>query len=207
MKSDKIACMDIEFEAKFLNINKENTRTVLRNAGAKLLKPEFLQKRVTFNLPKGHEVKGTWVRVRNETDKITMSLKIISGEKIEYQKEITLKVDNFEKVVEFLKGVGCEEKSYQENKRELWLLDDVEITIDEWPFIEPFVELEGKSEEEVRKVSEMLGFNWKEAVFGSTHLITSRKYNIPEEILNDQIPRIVFNEENPYLAWKKKNNQ
>lgn len=86
-------------------------------------------------------------------------------------------------------------------------MEGVEITIDEWPFLEPFVELEGKSENEVKMVSEKLGFNWTEAVFGSTHLLTSKKYGIPENVLNDEIPRIVFNMENPYLAWLEKNKK
>lgn len=197
--------MEIEWEAKFSNINKGELRRKLRRLKAKLVKPEFLQRRAVFFLPKGHEIEGGWLRVRDEGDKISMTLKVVSGSQISDQKETTLIVSNFEKARLFLKGVGCVEKSYQENKRELWILDGVEVTIDEWPFLEPFVELEAKSEQEVRKASEKLGFDWNEAIFGSTHLLNSKKYGIPENVLNDQIPRIVFGGENPYLAWLKNN--
>lgn len=195
--------MDIEYEATFPNINKEEVRKKLKSVGATLVKPEFLQKRVVFNLPKGHEVKGGWVRVRNESDKITMSFKVVDGDKIEDQKEICLVIDNFQNAEAFLIGIGCIKKSYQENKREKWLLDEIEITLDEWPFLEPFVEIEGKSEESVRKVSEKLGFNYDKAVFGSTDVLISQKYGISEDDINNNTPLIVFNGENPYLVHKK----
>lgn len=195
--------MDIEWEAKFPKINKNKLRKKLRELKAKLVKAEFLQRRAVFFLPKGHEIEDGWLRVRNEGDKITMTLKVVSGNKINDQKETTLVVNDFEKARLFLASIGCVEKSYQENKRELWFLKGVEITIDEWPFLEPFVELEGKSEEEVKRMSQKLGFDWKDAIFGSTHLLTSKKYGIPENILNDKIPRIIFGEKNPYLVWLK----
>ena len=80
--------MKTEYEATFLNIDKNEIQERLRKLGAKLIKPEFLQKRVTFNLPSGHEIRGAWIRVRDEADKVTMSLKIVDGDKIENQKEI-----------------------------------------------------------------------------------------------------------------------
>ncbi|KKP82100.1 MAG: hypothetical protein UR83_C0058G0013 [Candidatus Moranbacteria bacterium GW2011_GWF2_35_54] len=156
--------MKIEFEATFTDINKDEIRDRLKKSGAVLTREEFLQKRVTFNFPVGHENKNGWLRVRDEGDKITMIIKIIDGEKIENQKEIGLTVDDFSEAVEFLETIGCRKKSYQETKRELWILDGVEVTIDEWPFLEPLVEVEGKSEEAVKNVSEKLGFDYQSAL-------------------------------------------
>ncbi|MHB8903917.1 MAG: CYTH domain-containing protein, partial [Patescibacteria group bacterium] len=157
--------MQIEYEATFLNIDKDEMRNKLKLAGAKLIKPEFLQKRIVFNLPEGHKIKGAFLRVRDEADKITMSLKIMDGKKIENQKELCLEINDFNDGVEFLKTIGCERKAYQETKRELWILNDVEVTIDEWPFLEPFVEIEGKDENEVKKISLSLGFDYGQALF------------------------------------------
>ena len=136
--------MNIEFEATFTNIDKDEMRAKLSSVGARLVRSEYMQKRFVFTLPKGHEIPGGWLRVRDEGDKITMSLKVISGNTIEDQKEICLTVNDFNEAVLFLESIGCVQKAYQESKRELWMLDDVEITIDEWPFLEPFVEVEGK---------------------------------------------------------------
>lgn len=191
--------MYTEFEATFTDVNKDEVREKLKNAGAKLIKKEFLQKRSVFNLPKGHEIKGGWLRVRDEGDKITMSLKIVDGDKIENQKEIQLIVDDFASAVNLLETIGCNKKAYQESKRELWEFDNVEITIDEWPFLEPFVEVEGNSEKAVREVSEKLGFDFSKAKFCAVDTLYSEKYGVSEEIINNNTPEILFNSGNPFL--------
>ena len=58
--------MDIEYEATFSNIDKDNLRTKLKALGAKLLRENFMMKRVTFNLPSNE--KNKWLRVRDEGD-------------------------------------------------------------------------------------------------------------------------------------------
>jgi adenylate cyclase, class 2 len=187
-----------ELEAKFININKEEIRKRLQVCRAVLVKPEFLQKRIAFYLPKGHEIKGSWARIRDEQDKITMSIKIIDGEGINDQKEICLKIDSFNEGEKFLKTLGCMRKSYQENKRELWKIGDVEIMIDEWPFVDPFIEIEADSEEKIKDVAIKLGFKYEDAIFGSTAIITRKKYGLSEDKINS-IPEISFNMKNPYL--------
>jgi len=194
--------MSIEYEAKFVNINKNLIRKKLQNIGAELFKPEFLQKRIAFDLPDGYKRKGAWARVRDEGDKITMSFKSVDGDKIHNQKEICLKVNNFEEAENFLNAIGCKAKSYQENKREIWNLDDVEITIDEWPFLDPFIEIEGESEDKVKSVAEKLEFDYSKAIFGATDVLVNIKYGIPLDVIN-KIPKIVFDMENPFLKCKK----
>lgn len=191
--------MNIEYEATFTDINKNEIRKKLRKNGAKLIKPEFLQKRTVFHLPKGHEIKGGWVRVRDEQDKVTMSLKIVDGNKIKDQKEICLKVDNFKEAEKFLITLGCKKKAYQENKRELWKLDNVEIMIDEWPFLEPFIEVEGKSEKAVKLVCKKLELNYSNAIFSATDVLIQKKYGISLDRINNRTPKIIFNMKNPFL--------
>ncbi len=196
--------MDIEYEATFININKEEIRKKLKKVGAKLVKPEFVQKRVNFHLPKGHENENAWMRIRDEQNKITMSYKEINGEKIENQKEINLVIDDFKTGEEFLISIGCQRKSYQETKREIWELDGVEICIDEWPFLEPFVEVEGKSEKEVKAVSEKIGFDYSKALFCPAGDIYSKKYNISSQVISNKISKITFGMKNPFLKFRNK---
>lgn len=198
--------MDTEWEAKFLDIDREKLQKRLKTSGAKLVKPETFYKRAVFFLPKGHEREGGWLRVRDEGDKITLSLKVTTNGYIETQKEIQLIVDNYDKARQLLTEIGCIEKAYQETKREIWQLGDVEVTIDEWPYLEPYAELEGNSENEVRKAAETLGFDYNQAVFGAADQVISNKYGISEDVINNKISRIVFSEPNPYLAWKEKND-
>src|SRR3989344_7309325 len=159
--------MNIEYEATFPNIDKAEIRKKLKKIGAQLIKPEFMQKRIVICFPKGYDIKGGWIRVRDESDKITMSIKIVDGDKIENQREICLEVNSFEQASIFLQTLGCERKAYQESKRELWFFDKCEVTIDEWPFLEPYVEIEGKSELDVKNVAEKLGFDYNLALFCS----------------------------------------
>ena len=190
--------MDIEYEATFIDVNKDDIRKRLKVAGARLIRPEYLQRRIPFHLPKEKKKDGRWLRVRDEGYKITLSLKIIDGEKIHNQKELCLEVSSFDDAVNLLKLIGCEPKSYQETKRELWKMNDVEITIDEWPFLEPFVEVEGKSEEAVKSVSEKLGFDYSKALFCAVGKIYQMKYNIDSDEINS-LEKLVFEMKNPFI--------
>ncbi|MFH1456774.1 MAG: CYTH domain-containing protein [Patescibacteria group bacterium] len=193
--------MQTEFEATFLNIDKDKMREQLKKAGAVLVRPEFLQKRYTLNLPKGHEIENGWLRVRDEGDKTTMSLKAVfgGGKKIGDQKEIDLEIDDFEKGRQILEEIGCKTVSFQESKRELWKLNEVEITIDEWPFLEPLVEIEGSNEKQVKKIAEKLNFDYSQAEFNSADAFYAKKYNLDLDFVNNKIPRIVFDEKNPFI--------
>jgi adenylate cyclase, class 2 len=190
--------MKIEYEATFTNIDKVEVRSKLPKLGAKLIKEEFLQRRTVFNLPKSNEIQGGWLRVRDEGDKTTMSLKIVGGEKIEDQKEVCLIIDDYEQAELLLSTLGAEKKAYQETKRELWILDGVEVTIDTWPFLEPFVEVEGLTEEEVKSVSDKLGFEWSKAKFCAVDTLYSEKYGISRHQINNETPEILFEMDNPF---------
>lgn len=196
--------MQIEYEATFANVDKDDVRNKLKAVGAELVKPEFMQRRRNFNLPKGNEIEGGWLRVRNEGDKITMSLKVVNtNNNIEDQKEICLKIDNFDNAQDFLMAIGCSKKAYQESLRELWNVDGVEVCIDEWPYLEPYVEIEGDSEAAVKAVSEKLGFDYSKALFGAVDQQYEMKYGISKEIINDVIMEITFDGENPFLKHVK----
>lgn len=196
--------MNIEYEATFTNIDKNGMRAKLRKAGAKLIRPEFLQKRTVLHLPKGCKIKDGWLRVRDEGNKITTTLKVVDGVKIHNQKEINLEVDDFEKANQFLAAIGCVKKAYQESKRELWILDGAEITIDEWPFLEPILEIEGKSEKAVKSVCKKLKLDYSKALFCAIGAIYSRKYDIPEYVINNKTPKIVFKMKNPFKKYASK---
>ena len=193
--------MQIEYEATFTNINADEIRTQLKTAGATLIKPEFMQKRAVFHLPVGNEIKGGWLRVRDEGDKITTSLKIVDGDTITDQKETCLTVDSFEDACVLLETIGCTKKAYQETKRELWKIDDVEITIDTWPFLEPFLEVEGKGEVAVKMVSEKIGLDYANARFCHVGTLYAEKYDFLEEIFNDHTPLLTFEIENSFITY------
>ena len=191
--------MEIEYEAVFTNIEPDAFRTVLADAGADLVRAEYMQKRSAFNLPDSVVTHKGWARVRDEGDKITMSVKSIEGEGIESQKESCVTVDSFKQAESLLTQLGCDKKAYQETKRELWMLDGVEVTIDTWPFLEPFVEVEGSSEAVVKAVAEKLGFEWATAKFCAVDTLYSEKYDISTDQINNHTPEILFDMANPFV--------
>jgi adenylate cyclase class 2 len=189
--------MQIEYEATFYPIEKDDIRSRLKQASAELVRPEFMQKRMNFNLPEGHDIQGAWIRVRDEGDKITLTLKIVDGNKIENQKEIITEVKDYDATRQFLEKIGCTPKAFQETKRELWRLGEVEIMIDEWPWLKPFVEIEGKSEAEVRKTSELLGFKYDDAYFCAVDTLYAKEYGISKDEIN-HTQNVSFAEANPF---------
>ncbi len=195
--------MQIEYEATFENVDKNEMRARLKKAGAKLVRPEFMNKRIVFDLPESHEIPGAWIRILDNGEKITQTLKIIDkNSKIEDQMELEMEVGNFSDAAQLFEKIGCVKRSFQENKRELWILEGVEITIDSWPFLESYVEIEGKSEKSVRDVSEKLGFSWDKALFLGTARLYCRKYNITVDEFHNAAPKLTFDMENPFTKIK-----
>lgn len=196
MKAD----MNIEYEAVFAPVNKEEIRETLARAGALCEREEYLQRRINFTLPKESPYSETgWIRVREEGGVVTMSLKAVTNNDVmEGQKEICLNVDDYEEARAYMNALGCKEKAYQETKRELWKLDGVEICIDEWPWLEPFIEIEGDSELAVKNVAEKLGFSWADAIFGAVDLQYEKKYGVSKRVINNETPRFVFGEPCPF---------
>ncbi|MEK9155169.1 MAG: CYTH domain-containing protein [Patescibacteria group bacterium] len=182
--------MNIEFEATFTGIDKEAVRATLAGTGATCVRPESMMRRTVFNPP--IDIPGGWMRVRDEGEKVTMSLKVVNGTSIEDQKEIQLVVDDFDSAVELLSSIGAEKKAYQETLRELWTLDGAEITIDTWPGLRPFVEVEAADELIVRKVSEALGFDYATAKFCEVSTVYQEELGIPPEVMKNQMPIITF---------------
>lgn len=192
--------MKTEYEATFLNINRGDLTQRLKKVGARLERPEYMQRRVTFELPLQKRNETTWLRVRDEGDKITLTLKSVEGKTIVGQKEILVVVDDFDGTVALLESIGCEKKSYQESKRELWKLGAVEIAIDTWPFLEPYIEVEGLSEWAVKEVAGKLDLKYKEAIFDTVNAVYKRKYGKTLDELDKAVLRnFTFSIENPFV--------
>ncbi|KKQ80276.1 MAG: hypothetical protein UT02_C0012G0027 [Parcubacteria group bacterium GW2011_GWC2_38_7] len=194
--------MYTEFEATILDIDVKALRRKLKDVGAKLVYPERLMRRYIFAPFQKNKIHGTWVRVRDEGDKVTMSMKVVSGKKISDQKEVCLTIDSFEEGYDFLTKLGLKQKAYQETKREFWLLGKTEITIDTWPGLEPFVEVEGKDEKSVVAVVKKLGYDYSKAVFGAVDVKYQIKLGIPLDVINNKTPLISF--KNPPKKYRKK---
>lgn len=197
--------MKTEIEAKFLNIDVGEIRSKLKEIEATLQYPERLMKRKVFDYPDERLRKiGAWIRVRDEGEgKITLSYKQLLDRTLHGTKEITLDVSNFETMCDFLQACGFESKSYQETKREKWILGTSEITIDTWPWIPTFVEIESETEEEIHKVSDLLGFDWNKALHGSVETAYQDLFDVTDDEI-DGWEEITFIPTPDWLEIKRK---
>ena len=196
--------MQTEIEAKFLDIKPSELKIQLKELGAIHEHPKRLMKRKTFDDQNGKLRKiGGWIRVRDEGDKITLSYKQLNDRTLHGTKEITIVVNDFDATALFLEAVGFRQKSFQETKREKWILDGVEITIDDWPWIPTFAELEGESEEQLKDIAIKLGLDWNKALYGSVETAYQAYYNVTEEEI-DSWKNITFVPMPDWLEMRKK---
>lgn len=196
--------MNIELEAKFLDIDVVALRQKLSSIGAKMIHEERLMKRKTFDYSDGRLEKiGGWIRVRDEGDQITFAYKQLVDRTLEGTKEISLSVSDFDIICDLLIAIGLNCKAYQETKRERWDLNGVEVTIDTWPWIPTFVELEAKTEKELKDAAQILGFDWSNALHGSVETAYQRYFSVSEEEI-DSWESIVFSPVPNWLEIKRK---
>jgi adenylate cyclase class 2 len=169
--------MHIEIEAKFLDLDHDEMRSKLQAVGAVLEQPMRLMRRTIFDYPDHRLQQGErWgrLRVRDEGDKSTITYK--SGGEKEYSKEIETTIGSYETMLQLLETIGLVAYSFQESKRETWRLDDVEIVLDIWPWLKPYIEIEGESEKDIREVATSLGLFWENAAFGNVDTAYRRDY-------------------------------
>ncbi len=174
--------MKTEVEAKFLDIDSSQLRTTLQQLGAVLVYPERLMVRETFDyLNNSLREIGGWVRLRNEGDRITLSYKQLNDRSLHGTKEVEVEVSNYNQAKDFLLNIGLIIKSIQETKRELWRIGETEITLDTWPWIPTFCEVEGIDEVTVKQVVEQLGLDWSQALHGSVEVAYQHYYDVTDE--------------------------
>ncbi len=169
--------MKTEIEAKFLNVNFDEVRERLLAAGAVCEQPMRLMRRVIIEPAFIKDAgRNAFIRIRDEGDKVTITFKEFLDLSLTGASEREVTVSDFDEAVEIFKAGGLDYRSYQESKRETWKLGDVEVVLDEWPWINPYIEIEGPSEKHVEETAEQLGFTWSDAVFGSADAIYKLEY-------------------------------
>lgn len=192
--------MKPEIEAKFANVDVENLRETLHQLGATLEQPMRLMRRVLIEEPH-HREERSFLRIRDEGDKVTLTYKrksLTEEDTVDSTHELETTVGDFETTVDIFAAAGWDYITYQETRRETWQLEGVEVVIDEWPWIEPVAEVEGESEEAVRRTAEALGFEWSDAFFSSIDSVYAETYpgmsargiiDIKEARLDDPVPK------------------
>lgn len=155
--------MDHEYEAKFVNINETAIKKQLTMLGGRLIYDRRLFKRAIYQIDTHR-----WIRLRDEGDIITLTLKEVSDSKtIHGTKEVMVQVDDFDKTAVILEAGGLKRANFQENYREEWRLSDVVFDFDTWPDMPTFLEIEGSDHLAVEKAAAQVGLDYTQAKFGS----------------------------------------
>lgn len=196
--------MKTEYEAKFLDIKPDAIRRTLADLGAILVHPEVLMRRKNFDFPDWRlEENGAWVRVRDEGDKVTLSFKQLIDRTLEGTKEAEVIVSDFETACLILDKIGLRQKAYQETKREKWTLNGSEVTIDTWPWVPSFLEIEACDEKTVEETASMLGLSLADAKHGSVEVVYQNYYDVSEHEI-DHCPVYTFGEVPEWLYKARK---
>jgi hypothetical protein len=182
--------MPTEIEAKFLDIDIDNYRKLLKSKGCKRVFELRLFRRTAFILCDSN-VKG-YCRVRDEGDTVTMTVKTYPTPKYAEENEITIN-ETFEDGVKFYKSLGLIQKAYQESYREKWSHPLAnEITIDIIPGLPAYSEIETGSEEDLNKIIDILELDKSKMRFGSFDITFNEYYDIDTNTINFTTPFLTF---------------
>lgn len=194
----------IEYEAKFYPVDKGLLRKALKDIGGDLKTAERKMRRIMFDERVYPGLKPNYLRIRDEGDCVRLSVKFHASKdgKIEDQKEIDVEVSDFDKCVEIFRALDITFNLYQETLRETWLIGKAEVVIDTWPGLEPFVEIEANSEEEVHSIATKLGFDWGDRIITSVVEIYMDVYDLSSDQTLTLLEYCTF-ENNPFAQLKK----
>ena len=123
--------------------------------------------RLTRFINRFHNNSKKWIRVRQTNDITTIAVKhILAPNKTNIQQmlETEIEVPSIKEANNLLEALGFSHKSYQEKERTTYVLEDYEFDIDTWPGIPTYVEVEGKSEEDLENILNRIGYSMKDTV-------------------------------------------
>lgn len=148
--------MHIEYEVRALNIDQKEIIKKIEELGGKKI-GEYDYKRIVYDFNPIQENK--WIRLRTNGKETTLTIKKIDSYDIDGTKETEVVVSDFEETNLILNELGYYSRSYQENKRIQYKLNDIELDIDTWPYIPTYLEIEGKNEKSVTDMIELLNLS------------------------------------------------
>ncbi len=167
--------MGTEYEVRLLEVDIPSMVLKIEKLGGKKV-GDWFQKRYVYDTNPKHPSK--WYRLRTNGIETTLTYKNVEKNTIDGTKELEIVVSDFDKTNEMMELLGYTHKGYQENKRIRYMLDGVEIDIDSWPLIPTYMEIEGKSVEEVERILGLLNIDSNKVTALNCEDIYKEVYNI-----------------------------
>ena len=173
--------MATELEIRFLNINIEDFTRRLTLLGATKI-GEWMQERFVFQFPdkKEGEPYHKWIRLRTNGETTTVAYKHVHADTLDGTEEVefAIKNEDMEHAALFFEKCGFIKEGPQQNKRIRYLFEGAEIDIDTWPNCPPWVEIEGKTEAEIKLLCHKLGLDFAKGTTKSVLNILIEEYGM-----------------------------
>jgi adenylate cyclase class 2 len=154
--------MNIEIEAKLKVESLAEVAERIRESGGRLHQ-KILQRDFYFDHTAETLLKSDrCLRLRRQsTDNGKDVILTYKGPKektrLKKREEINLVVKDADSAEKLIETLGYEKALSFEKKREVWLLNECQVCLDELPLLGSFVEIEGPDEEKITRLQERLG--------------------------------------------------
>lgn len=156
--------------SNFAELLKLNPKKIIEKCNkSKIFQEEISNKLINPN---------KWLRLRKSNNKIELTCKHIfekSNSSIQKVKECEIVVSNLEETNLLLEELGIVRRNYQEKIRNSFKYKSADIEIDEWPNLDPYLEIECDNEEIIEEIIEKLDLKFNEIVSVNTEQLYKRK--------------------------------
>jgi adenylate cyclase class 2 len=172
--------MAIEYEVRFLEIDKSSLITRLHELGARDTKEFLLNETIYYDSEGKWQNEGKLVRVRSKDGgEAIVTYKHHRSQSIGGAYEIEFRTHDVNEIDKFIQQVGLVFARKQQKLRHTFQLNGATVDLDTWPNVPTYVEIEGLSEDSVRGTVAQLGLKWEDAVFEDARSILENRYSIP----------------------------
>lgn len=168
-----------EIECRFLEIDKDKLIQRLLELGATDKGEVLLEEIIMYDSAEEWRKVNKFIRLRKAGNTSTIAYKEYKKQAVDGAYEIEFEVDDYEKTVLFFEKIGFKPFRFQQKKRHSFILDDIIFDIDTWPNVPPYLEIEAESVQDLQKATQVIGYDWREAIFNNAKWILEHKYNIP----------------------------
>lgn len=152
----------IEKEAKFYIRELKKVEADLIALGARCIQPRTLEVNLRFDTP-DHTLSSTFqvLRLRQDTHaRLTYKGPANPNSTVSSRPEYEVEISDLETGQHILESLGYEVVTIYEKYRAAYLIDEVEISLDEMPFGD-FIEIEGPSEKAIQLIANKLSMIWE----------------------------------------------
>ena len=176
--------MPKEYELRYMNYNKAETIKKLKSLGAKQIHKPMIYEYTVFAHPFKKNQGDSYIRVRKEFNKITLTYK--DNLKSKYKNEYEILVSDYDSTVNILYKMGLKKKYSIQKLREKWLIKGCkEIVFDTYPALPDYMEIECDSVENIKKIEKKLGLS-EEKIFNAGSLYKDL-YNTSDRNSNNDL--------------------